>query len=221
MTPRSVLQFLAPGLRVPDGTGSDDPADVLERSSALLVIDFEMSGPNPLQHEVLEVGVVRATLAEGLPEEASWGGRVRPRHIGNAAPAALRVVGYSPKAWRQAIELDAAISRIADLGRGAVVTGWGIGNDLRFLSESLRRTGLDWPFAPVAVDIQPIARRLLKRGAEVDHFNLGHVADRLGIGRMGEHSALADAYATYDVLLALLARATAPPDVTAPAGVES
>ena len=41
---------------------------------------------------------------------------------------------------------------------------------------------------------------------DVDRFNLGHVADRLGIGRMGEHGALADAYATYDVLLKLMER---------------
>jgi DNA polymerase III epsilon subunit-like protein len=41
---------------------------------------------------------------------------------------------------------------------------------------------------------------------DVDYYNLGHVADRLGIGRMGEHSALADAYAAYDVLTALIGR---------------
>ncbi|WBL36473.1 hypothetical protein O0235_02580 [Tepidiforma flava] len=40
----------------------------------------------------------------------------------------------------------------------------------------------------------------------MDRFNLGHVADRLGIGRMGEHGALADAYATYDVLVKLVER---------------
>ena len=86
-------------------------------------------------------------------------------------------------------------------------SGWGISGDLRFLAEIFSRNGVEWPFAAVALDVQPIARKLLARGADVDHFNLGHVADRLGIGRMGEHSALADAYATYDVLLALMQRA--------------
>ena len=57
-----------------------------------------------------------------------------------------------------------------------------------------------------ALDVQPIARSILNEG-HVDRFNLGHVADRLGIGRMGEHGALADAYATYDVLLKLVERA--------------
>jgi DNA polymerase III alpha subunit (gram-positive type) len=204
-----VHDFLRPGL-VPLGeVTSEAAAEVLLACAALVVVDLEMSGPDPMQHEVLEAGAVRATLAAGFPEERSWGERVKPRHIGNAVHGALKVVGYSPKAWKDAIELDTATGHLATLGAGAVVTGWGISGDLRFLTEMMRRGSRDWPFAPVAVDIQPIARKLLKRGADVDHFNLGHVADRLGIGRMGEHSALADAYATYDVLLALAQRAAA------------
>ncbi len=212
-----LLEFLAPGLQAAGPAPAEDLRAALEASRALFVVDLEMSGPNPQQHEVLEVGGVRATLADGLPEEEAWGERVKPRHIGNAVPGALKVVNYSPKAWRQAIELEAAITKIAELGRDAIVTGWGIGGDLRFLVESMRRCSLEWPFAPVAIDIQPIARQLLKRGEDVDHFNLGHVADRLGIGRMGEHSALADAYATYDVLQALLERAASAAAIAATA----
>ncbi|MEO6398281.1 MAG: hypothetical protein ABIP13_07405, partial [Tepidiformaceae bacterium] len=148
----------------------------------------------------------------GLPEELSWGSRVRPKHIGNAIPGALKVVGYSPKAWKSAIELEAAFAKIAEIGGGAIIAGWGIGQDMAFLAESFRRVNLPWPFAPVALDIQPLARAILKGGDTVDRFNLGHVADRLGIGRMGEHGALPDAYATYDVLIKLLERVAAPPE---------
>jgi DNA polymerase-3 subunit epsilon len=205
-----LAEMLAPGLRAAPEDAPGDLRVALEASGALLVIDFEMSGANPLQHEILEAGCVRVLLSDGLPEVSSWGDRVRPLHIGNAEPAALKVVNYSPKGWRQAIDLDAAVARLAEIGAGAVVAGWGIGNDLRFLAEILRRTGRSWPFAPVALDIQPIARGVLKRGVDVDYYNLGHVADRLGIGRMGEHSALADAYAAYDVLTALVTRMTLP-----------
>ncbi len=208
--------LLATGLRPlnPEGRPASEVApdeSLLDGHTALFVLDIEMSGSNPQQHEVLEFGGVRVTLAPGLPEEASWGARVKPKHIGNAILGALKVVGYSPKAWREAIDLQPAVERMADVGRGAIVTGWGIGNDLAFLSESLRRSGLEWPFAMVALDVQPIARIVLKGSGHVDRFNLGHVADRLGIGRMGEHSALADAYATYDVLLKLTELAAAAP----------
>jgi DNA polymerase III epsilon subunit-like protein len=201
---------LHPGLSLlsPEGKRVTDPVpeDALLAFTALIVLDLEMSGPNPMQHEVLEVGGVRATLAPSLPEEASWGAKVKPKRIGNAVPGALKVVGYSPKAWKEGLDLEPAVAKLTELGRGAVLTGWGIGQDLTFIWECLRLTGAGWPFAPVVLDVQPIARKLLHGTGSVDRFNLGHVADRLGIGRMGEHSALADAYATYDVLVKLLER---------------
>jgi DNA polymerase-3 subunit epsilon len=205
-----LLTALAPGLRclAADGHLITDSADarMLDGIASLFVIDLEMSGSNAQSHEVLDVGGVRCALAPGLAEQEAWGARVRPKHIGNAIPAALKVVGYSSKAWKTAIELDAAFERFSELGRDAVITGWGIGQDMAFLVESYRRLSQPWPFALIALDVQPIARKLLGGGGEVDRYNLGHVADRLGIGRMGEHGALADAYATYDVLVKLLER---------------
>jgi DNA polymerase III epsilon subunit-like protein len=200
----ALLELLGHGLRSID----KEPKAAVSMGGhrALLVLDLEMSGANPAQHEVLEVGVVRATIAGGLPEELNWGTRVKPKHIGTAVPGALKVVGYTPKAWKDAADLEVAFAHLVTIGEGAVVTGWGIGNDLAFLHETFRRLERPWPFAPIALDVQPIARRLLKGTGDVDRFNLGHVADRLGIGRMGEHSALADAFATYDVLLKLIER---------------
>lgn len=204
-----LLELLASGLRClePDGRLTVEPGtrDAFDGAASLFVVDLEMSGPNAQMHEVLDVGGVRCTLAESLPEEEAWGIRVKPKHIGNAVPGALKVVGYSPKDWKNAVELEHAFERFAALGRDAVITGWGIGQDMAFLAESFRRLNEPWPFALVALDVQPIARAILG-GGQVDRFNLGHVADRLGIGRMGEHGALADAYATYDVLVKLVER---------------
>lgn len=206
-----LLVTLTAGLRrlEPDGKLTNEPGDpeILGAVAHLVVVDLEMSGPNAQVHEVLDIGGVRAQLAPGVPEVEAWGARVKPRHIGNAVPGALKVVGYSSKAWKDAAALDEALDRFASLGRDSVITGWGIRQDMAFLVESYRRTARPWPFATVALDVQPIARKLLRDTGDVDRFNLGHVADRLGIGRMGEHGALADAYATYDVLVKLLERA--------------
>ena len=202
-------RLLADGLKLLDAAGlpvtEPIPEGALSGHASLFVIDLEMSGPKPREHEVIEIGGVRARLAPGFAEEASWGSRVKPRHIGNADIGALKVVGYSVKAWKDALELEDAFRRMAELAPGAVIAGWGIGGDMAFLSETSRRLGMPWPFAPIALDIQIVARNLLKATGRVDRMNLGHVADRLGIGRMGEHSALADAYATYDILVKLAA----------------
>lgn len=201
---------LSTGLRALDADGKPNGnavgIDALVGMTSLLVVDLEMSGPNAQMHEVLDLGGVRAQLAPGLTEEEAYGAKVRPKHIGNAVLGALKVTGYSPKAWKSAVEIEEAVEKFTAIGRGAVVTGWGIGQDMAFLVETYKRLNQPWPFALLALDVQPIARVLLKDGA-VDRFNLGHVADRLGIGRMGEHGALADAYATYDVLVKLMERA--------------
>lgn len=212
MDAKALRMILAAGLRALDADGkptAETPGgDALEDVTSLVVVDLEMSGPNPQMHEVLDLGGVRAQLAPGLTEEEAYGAKVRPKHIGNAVPGALKVTGYSPKAWKTAVELEEAVEKFTAIGRGAVVTGWGIGQDMAFLVETYKRLNRPWPFAMIALDVQPIARIMLNDGA-VDRFNLGHVADRLGIGRMGEHGALADAYATYDVLVKLIERADA------------
>lgn len=204
----ALLSRLLPATRKLDADGrlTSEPPPGIDGYSVLFVIDLEMSGSNAQTHEVLDIGGVVAELRLGLPERESWGARVRPKHIGNGELGALKVVGYSPKAWKTAIELDAAMDRMTQVGRDAVLTGWGIGQDMAFIVESLKRLNRPWPFAPVAIDVQTIARAVLTGTGDVDRFNLGHVADRLGIGRLGEHGALADAYATYDVLLKLLER---------------
>jgi DNA polymerase III epsilon subunit-like protein len=206
----SLRSILSLGLRALDEDGrlaidSPDPGQ-LDGHTHLYVVDLEMSGSNAQLHEVLDLGGVRCALEPGFAEAESWGGRVKPKHIGNAVPAALKVVGYSPKGWKDALELSVAFEKFAAVGAGAVIAGWGIGQDIAFLAETARRTARPWPFASIALDVQPIARKVLGGTGDVDRFNLGHVADRLGIGRMGEHGALADAYATYDVLLKLMER---------------
>ncbi|MCY4390736.1 MAG: 3'-5' exonuclease [Chloroflexi bacterium] len=201
--------FLQPGRRAlaADGTllpRGEQHAGLL--GGALLVVDLEMSGPHPREHEVIDIGGVLADVGAGFPEQGSWGARVRPLHIGTAQTGALKVAGYSARKWRDAAPLEEAFARVVELGQGAALAGWGITSDMAFLAETARRTETPWPFADVALDVQLIARKLLGRN-EVDRFNLGHVADRLGIGRLGEHTALADAYATYDVLVKLAERA--------------
>jgi DNA polymerase-3 subunit epsilon len=171
--------------------------------SLLCVIDLEMSGPNAQVHEILDVGLVMASVEAAFPEQSSWGSRVKPLRIGNADRGALKVVGYDSRRWRDATPLAKALAEVHRLGRGATLAGWGLESDVAFLRYTFTHLGLDWPFATHVVDIQDVARTHLAGKGLVDRFNLGHVADRLGLGRLGEHSALADAYATYDVLVAL------------------
>ena len=107
-----ILNLLQHGLRRldPEGRLTPQPGtpEDLRGIGALFVVDLEMSGPNAQMHEVLDLAGVRAALAPALPEEEAWGARVKPKHIGNAVPAALKVVGYSAKGWKAALDLEEA-----------------------------------------------------------------------------------------------------------------
>ena len=182
-------------------------SEIQNLSAKLLVIDLEMSGPNPREHEVLDVGGILVKLETGFPEVSSWGSKVRPLHIGTGNLEALATVAYTSKKWSDSISLEEAFEKISRIGKDAIITGWGIKQDLLFLTETYRRLNKKWPFSEFAIDVQDIARKMVTR-PEIDRYNLGHVADRLHIGRMPEHSALGDAYTTYDVLTTLWERAT-------------
>ncbi len=202
-------QAFGEGLLTVDQNGqvSEPPqsGDTLADIRNIFVFDFEMSGPNPRVHELLDLGAVLAELRPGLPEANSYGSRVRPLRKKTANRGALRIVGYTAKEWRGAPDLEPVARKFFELGEAALPAGWGIGQDVRFMRELLQLLEIDWPFAPVILDIQQLAKaRLEGPDSPVDRFNLGHVADRLGLGRLGEHSALADAYAAYDVLVKLL-----------------
>ena len=205
-----VQEFLEPGFKTIEQIGgykSSKSPPTHNLPNKLIIIDLEMSGPNPREHEVLDIGGVLASMEEGFPELTSWGSKVRPLHIGTGSIEALATVSYSSKKWKNSMSLEKAIVKISQIGHQSIITGWGISQDLAFLNETYHRLNQDWPFLKVAIDIQNIAKKMLTR-SEIDRLNLGHVADRLGIGRLGEHSALADAYTTYDVLTTLWKRAT-------------
>lgn len=205
-----VQEFLEPGFKTIEQIGgykSSESPPTHNLPAKLLIIDLEMSGPNPREHEVLDIGGVLASMEEGFPELTSWGSKVRPLHIGTGDIGALATVSYSSKKWKDSMSLEKAITNISQIGHQSIITGWGISQDLAFLNETYHRLNQEWPFLKVAIDVQNIAKKMLTR-SEIDRLNLGHVADRLGIGRLGEHSALADAYTTYDVLTTLWKRVT-------------
>lgn len=169
----------------------------------LAFIDIETTGLDPERHEIIEVAAVRVdprTLAE--LEDLSV--QVRPRRPDDADPTALALVGYSPDAWTDAVDLADALARIKPLLDGAVLAGHNVAFDRSFLSRAWAEAGsrpddLDHHL----LDTATLAWPLLVAGA-VDSLSLGPVCAALGIDREQEHRALADARASLEVARRLL-----------------
>ena len=63
-------------------------------------IDIETTGLNLLAHEIIEIGCVLATPKLKVIEEFEL--KIKPKHIENSDPVALKVNHYNEKDWEDA-----------------------------------------------------------------------------------------------------------------------
>jgi DNA polymerase-3 subunit epsilon len=122
------------------------------------------TGSNPGRHEVLELAVLRA-CAKHLALDQVRTVRVRPERLEQADRLRLAEVGYSPKAWADAVPLRDALRTIDPLLEGAVLAGHHLGTDRRFLEAAHRWSGLRLPrLAAYTLDTADLLRPLAASG---------------------------------------------------------
>ena len=63
----------------------------------LIWIDLEMTGLNPVRHEIIELGVVIASPDLEIVEEFDL--KIKPEHLENADPVSLKISNYSGIIW--------------------------------------------------------------------------------------------------------------------------
>ena len=135
--------------------------------------------------------------------------KVKPTRLETAAPEALAINGFAahPELWDNAPTFDDVARDVADLLEGAILVGHNVRFDAAFLSEALRRSGIQARIDYHMVDTIVLAHEhLVPCGLEF--LKLDAVRDFLGISKEGAHTALKDAL---DARLVhkTLARATA------------
>lgn len=163
----------------------------------LAIIDLETTGTNPQQDRIVELSVLKVTPS-GRREQTTW--RVKPGVPIPAEASAVHGIFDADVAGEPQFEVIAP--DVAALLAGCDLCGFNILRfDLKVLHAEFRRVGLSLPLAGRAV-IDPLqiyhARERRDLGAAV----------RLYLGREhdGAHSAAADAFATAEVLDAMLGR---------------
>lgn len=165
----------------------------------VIALDVETTGLDPRTYEVIEVGLVR--LSHDLAHE--WGRlsiKVKPDHIERATAEALRVNGYRPKAWAGALSQRNAMSWTAAFMSGALPLGHNVDFDLRFLTASMRRAGLQpkWSNAR-PIDSCKLARELLVAEKHIPDARLSTCADYFGLEQSEPHRALDDALLAVEI----------------------
>ena len=82
--------------------------------------DLEMTGLDPLKHEIIEFGLVVAD-EESLEILARYDQKVKPEHIEAAQKEALGVAGYKEEDWKDAISLKDALAQYFTIDGGSIL----------------------------------------------------------------------------------------------------
>ncbi len=162
--------------------------------------DFEMTGLDPLRHEIIEFGVVVAS-ADTLEILGEMNRKVKPEHMETADPASLAFTGYREDNWREAISLEEALGEYSLLvNERAIFAAWNTPFDWSFLVEAFRKKGIKNPLGYHTLDVCGVAFEKLRADKTIETLKLSKISTHLGIPKEPmPHRAINGARAVYEV----------------------
>jgi DNA polymerase III subunit epsilon len=168
----------------------------------VVIVDVETTGLAPDQATIIEIGAVRLSGGQVTGEFFSL---VNPAT--EIPPDITDLTGITDAMVAAAPPPAVALGAFLAFARGAVLAAHNAPFDLAFLTSGCAAAGLAWPPAAV-LDTAGLARLLL-RPDQVPDCRLATLAGYFAVAATPCHRALADAQATGEVLLGLLAAAAA------------
>ena len=166
------------------------------KNAPISFIDLEMTGLESAKHEIVEIGLVKV-FQPGLEVMETWEAKVRPEHLETADPEALKISGYDPEAWKDAISLQEMMTILSEKSKGSILAGFVPFADYAFLDAAVTRTGIPLDFHRRTLDVHTYVAA--KMGYDRNESGLSFLCQKLGIDPGRYHTALADAMACYEV----------------------
>lgn len=176
------------------------PFYIPARSRDLVFIDFETSGLDPRQHEIIEAAAVR-TDANCTIEKGSFELRCHMKHPERASPEALKVNGYNEKDWRDAVDIRVVCAALVQLLGGYEETMW-IGQNPHFdkshADETFIREKIEMPNIKYLLDLASMAWPLCVAG-KLERIGLDAQCAYYNVSNEGSHRAMADVRRSIEV----------------------
>jgi len=202
------------------------------KDRTLCFLDVETSGLNPLVSEVIEFAAIQTDPK--LRRLTQMCIKVQPQFLDDPPPGAqlvpgfdlkqwkatqrraLEINGYTPKAWKGALDPIRAYQRIADFLRHSILVGHNVAFDLEYLKTGLVRAGTTefhkGGERPVRISRHKVDTCTLAYEQLVPcglrSLSLKNICKFLGISNAGAHRAMADVERTL-AAYRKMARATA------------
>jgi len=168
----------------------------------LAFIDIEMTGLNMIKNEIIEIGCVITTSKLKVIEKFEL--KIKPEHIENADITALKINHYNEANWGNAISLKEAMKFFLEKVNNCIMIGQNVSFDSEFLEYAFIKTGLKNNMHYHKLDTISIAWAKLNKKKTITHFSLRELCKYFDIKNENPHSALSDAYATYELYKKLM-----------------
>lgn len=168
------------------------------KHSTVVVVDLETTGTQN-DAEITEIGAIRSCSGE-INEVFQT--LVRP--LRSIPEKVQRLTGITDDLVGNAPPIEQVLPGFADFLGSDILVAHNAPFDVGFLRRAFSRNRVRWPDSPV-IDTVSLARSLIPR-TEVRDFKLGTLSAHFRVKTPPSHRALSDAYATLDLLYALLDR---------------
>ena len=165
------------------------------RKHDLAFLDIETTGINVIKHEILEIGCVITDYKLQVKEEFEI--KIKPEHIENSNPIALKVNHYNQKDWENAIELKNALKIFSKKVKDCIMVGQNVAFDSGFLEYNFEKYNVKNNLHYHRLDTISIAWAKFHNDPNILHFSLREMCKHFDIKNENPHSALSDARATY------------------------
>jgi len=142
----------------------------------IILTDVETTGLNPRRHEIIDIGAIK--IDQNLNVLDRFATKVKPLYISSAEPAALKINGYTPEAWFNAIHPFTAINEFRKFSAGGILGAWNITFEFTFLDEMFREHHVPNDMDYHRIDLPSIAWILLPA---MGTFNMNKVAAHFNI----------------------------------------
>ncbi len=113
----------------------------LAAGKPIAVTDLETTGLAAGYHEIIEVGLCLLSPSD-LRTVAELSVKVKPLHPRRLDWVAAQINGYRAADWREALDLETAMERYAELTQGAVFAAHNARFDWSFLNQAFATTGI-------------------------------------------------------------------------------
>jgi len=165
-------------------------------------VDIETTGLNLLNNEIIEIGCVLTTESLEVIEEFEI--KIKPEHIENADPVALKINHYDPEDWKDAQSLKDAIKIFSEKVKNCIMVGHNVAFDAGFLEYVFNKTKILNTMHYHRLDTVSIAWAKMHNDPKLEHFSLRELCLLFDIKNEHAHTALSDARATYELYKKLM-----------------